>query len=521
MTKLLQYKIIHPPPHNQLFNNHAFTSSSDDEPVLVPGRYIVVFKDQGEREVSEQAAQRAAELTESVISDLNIRQDSLIHRYRYSLKGFSARLSEEQAEALKQDSRIKLVVQDFRYKAIQSSLFPLATQKTMGDTIPEPIPQIIPWGVERVGGPFNGTGKRAWVLDTGIKLNQSQLNVDTQNAANFVTHESQDDLSGHGTFVTGIIAAKDNDRGVVGVAAGATVVPVKVCDQGGYSLASHVNAGVDYVAGNFAPGDVANMSLAWPLGDPFIDLPIELLEGNIETAASAGLRFTIAAGNDMAHAEDYSPARITHQNVWTLSSISEGDNLSYSFTCPENNHEGTNGGAPPIDYAAPGNEIKSYASSSTDITTACGTSFAAPHMAGLLLTEPNGIGTDGFTGYDAFGSQHPIVAFMPTLSAPYIFASVYDNYYPRISWSTVAYADNYRVYRRIDQGSWQYIGQVSNPPFTDYTQGTSNLSVIFSPPANGQDYLSYRVKAAASGLDNSPNSNTVYFSTSGFCNPCQ
>lgn len=43
--------------------------------------------------------------------------------------------------------------------------------------------------------------------------------------------ETADDLNGHGTHVAGTLAAIDNDRDVVGVAAVATVVSVKVLDR--------------------------------------------------------------------------------------------------------------------------------------------------------------------------------------------------------------------------------------------------------------------------------------------------
>ncbi len=76
---------------------------------------------------------------------------------------------------------------------------------------------------------------------------------------------SPDDLNGHGTHVAGTIAAIDNNDGVIGVAAGAKVVAVRVLDRRGSGSYSDVIAGVDYVGANGSSGDVANMSLGGPV----------------------------------------------------------------------------------------------------------------------------------------------------------------------------------------------------------------------------------------------------------------
>ena len=124
-------------------------------------------------------------------------------------------------------------------------------------------PQVTPWGVHRVGGPVDVTGLTAWVIDTGIDLKNQDLNVDVARSANFVLQgkNSPDDGNGHGTHVAGTIAAIDNNCDVVGVAAGATVVAVRVLNNAGSGSYSGVIAGVDYVAANANSGDAANMSL--------------------------------------------------------------------------------------------------------------------------------------------------------------------------------------------------------------------------------------------------------------------
>lgn len=121
--------------------------------------------------------------------------------------------------------------------------------------------------------------------------------------------------------------------------------------------------------------------------------------------------------------------------------------------------------------------------------------------------------TDGYVSNDPDANADAIAAF-PTLSAPFVFASV-DNGYPKLAWGAVQHADNYKVYRRIEQGSWQFIGTVYTTSFTDNTQYSANMTTLSSPHPNWDDTIGYKVKAAASGLDDSPYSHARYFSTSG------
>ncbi len=209
---------------------------------------------------------------------------------------------------------------------------------------------------------------------------------------NFVTRgkNSADDGNGHGTHVAGTIAAIDNDIDVVGVAAGATVVPVRVLSNNGSGYMSWVLAGVDYVAANADPGDVANMSLGGGVSTS--------LDNAVKTAAANGIHFVLAAGNDSMHANNSSPARANGDFIYTVSAIDNNGNFAWF----------SNYGNPPVDVAAPGVNILSTASGG-GATTMSGTSMAAPHVAGLLLL--NSLNTNGTASNDPDGTADPIAYF--------------------------------------------------------------------------------------------------------------
>jgi len=253
-------------------------------------------------------------------------------------------------------------------------------------------PQTSSQNITRVGGPLNGTGLTAWIVDSGIDLENADLNVDVARSANFITRgkDSPDDGHGHGTHVAGILAAIDNEIDVVGVAAGATVVAVRVLDNDNIGPTSGVIAGVDYVAANGAPGDVVNMSLT--------DEPSQALDDAVTGAASLGLKFAIAAGNSTTNASGFSPGRVEHPNVWTVSATDNDDNFM-----PFSNY-----GNPPVDCAAPGLNVPSL-SIGGGVETRSGTSMSAPHVAGLLLFGTPG--ADGTAVGDPDGTPDPICHF--------------------------------------------------------------------------------------------------------------
>jgi subtilisin family serine protease len=328
----------------------AYAQKAGDK---IAGSYICVFnKGSVSRGNSQAEANRAAAAGGGQVT----------HVYSVAIQGFSANMSAQGAERMQannpsiayceQDQIVSLP--DFRQAAPPGG---------GGGTQPA---QETPWGIARVNGGAAGSFATAWIIDTGISVHPD-LNFDQARSRNFVDHETSPiDLNGHGTHVSGTIAAYDNAIGVIGVAPGARVVAVRVLNKRGSGTNSGVIAGVDYVAANGQAGDVANMSLGGGVSTA--------LDTAVVNASAGGVRFALAAGNESDNANNHSPARANGPNIYTISAFSVGDNWA-SFS---------NYGNPPIDFAEPGVSIKSTWLNG-GYNTISGTSMATPHMAGLLL----------------------------------------------------------------------------------------------------------------------------------------
>lgn len=288
------------------------------------------------------------------------------HVYTTAIKGFSAKMPKAAAERLVANNpNIAYYEADQVMTAFQRGKKP---PKDGGGSDPA---QQVPYGTLRVGGPIDGSGKTAWVIDSGVDQDHSDLNVDTARSANFVSggKNTKDDQNGHGTHVAGTIGALDNNIGSVGVAPGATIVGVRVLDRRGSGTTSGVIAGVDYVAANASPGDVANMSLGGGVSST--------LDAAVITASNKGIYFVLAAGNESRDANTSSPARANGDYIWTVSAMDSSDRFA-SFS---------NFGNPPVDCAAPGVGVYSTYKDG-GYRSLSGTSMAAPHVAGLLLFGP-------------------------------------------------------------------------------------------------------------------------------------
>lgn len=449
--------------------------------------YIVVLSDEELNselenlkgyEMRQQAAQKAAE---KVMKRAGITDGELGFVYGTAIKGFSVKIPPGQLKKLENDPSVLRVSEDQIITLIEPSA------KPGGDDV-QATAQTIPWGITRVGGGVNYTGSNvAWIIDTGIDLDHPDLNVDASRSAWFVSRvSSANDDNGHGTHVAGTVAAINNGVGVIGVAAGAKVIPVKVLDRRGSGTLSGVIKGVDYVAGKGAPGDVANMSLG---GSYYEDLNTA-----VKNAAAKGIKFSLAAGNESTDANSKSPASANGTNIYTISAMAQGDVwASYS-----------NYGNPPIDYCAPGSSIYSTYKDGS-YATASGTSMAAPHVAGILLL--GSIKTDGYVSGDPDGKPDPIASVTGGGTTP--------NSPPSASFTfvaselTVQFTDTSTDSDgTIQSRNWNFgDGKTStstNPNHTYASGGTYTVTLTVTDDDGATDNTSQSVTVSASTTNNPP-----------------
>jgi subtilisin family serine protease len=167
------------------------------------------------------------------------------------------------------------------------------------------------WGLEMVKGvdawqTSTGVGAVVAVIDTGVQSTHPDLGDRLLPGFDFVgddpveagdEDEDPKDGDGHGTHVTGIVAANaDNGVGIAGIAPGAKVLPIRVLDDNGEGYASDTIKAIDYAIDkgvhviNLSLGDYIPLQSAL-LGDPaYTDA--------LERAVSQGIVVVIAAGNN-------------------------------------------------------------------------------------------------------------------------------------------------------------------------------------------------------------------------------
>ncbi len=350
---------------------------------LIAGQYIVVLKDKPTGK-GMPAAVKAKVI--ALLEANGASSTAIEHIYSAALTGFSAKLSAAQVKKLRSNPNVDYIEQDQVFSIVQKP----GGKPGGGGTTPQPS-QETPWGINAIGGAGDGTGKTAWIIDTGIDLTHPDLNVDANRGFSAFTSGKDSgvqDGNGHGTHVSGTIAALNNSIGVVGVAAGATVIPVKVLSARGSGSTSGVIAGIDHVALNGNAGDAANMSLGGGVSTA-------LDQAVLNASTISGVKFALAAGNESDDANNHSPARVNGPLIYTVSAHDVNGNFAYF----------SNYGNPPIDVCAPGVSIKSTWLSG-GYNTISGTSMATPHVTGLLLL--GNLNTQGTVNQDPDNNPDPL-----------------------------------------------------------------------------------------------------------------
>jgi minor extracellular protease Epr len=230
--------------------------------------------------------------------------------------------------------------------------------------------QIKGWGYDTVratnpnaNSSYTGKGVKIAVLDSGISPHEDLTIAGGVSFQSYTTSYSDD--FGHGTHVAGIIAAKNNEIGTVGIAPDADIYSVKVINQYGEGLVSNLVAGIEWCINNDI--DIINLSLG--SGRHSI-----LLEQTIYKANHLGLSVVAAGGNNgnidgSGDTVEY-PAR--YDSAIAVAAVDQSNNRA-SFSATGN----------AIEVSAPGVEILSTYLNN-EYATFGGTSMATGFVTGNL-----------------------------------------------------------------------------------------------------------------------------------------
>ncbi len=292
------------------------------------------------------------------------------------------------------------------------------------------------WNLSQMGVPSiwdisTGAGVKVAVVDTGLAAGSDGVNrCTTPNGYDYAYGDSDpDDKNGHGTHVSGTIAAiTNNNKGVAGLAPDACVFPVKALDNRGSGSFTWIAEAVYYAVDKGA--DVISMSL----GAQGISTS-SIMDPALAYAEDHGVLVVAAAGND--------------GDVTTISYPAINPTvLSVGATGYDKIRAGYSNGGPQLDVVAPGGDTsedlnhdgygdgilqETFSRRNWGYYFYQGTSMATPHVAAVgalvrskdataspdtIRTRLRETATDlGPTGHDneyGYGLVNPIAALNST-----------------------------------------------------------------------------------------------------------
>tara|TARA_A200000159_G_C7319511_1_gene338209 strand:- start:617 stop:1774 length:1158 start_codon:yes stop_codon:yes gene_type:complete len=226
------------------------------------------------------------------------------------------------------------------------------------------LSQVVDWGLRQSNVPetwkvTRGEGISVLVIDTGYPEHKD-IGDNATRGKNFISGEPIEDENGHQTHCVGIICAKDNGIGMVGVAPKAKAICVKALSKSGSGSYIGLAKALDYAI-EVKP-DIVSMSLGGSVPSPILESKIKkLYEMNIPVICAAGN--TGEGGVNWPAAYDQTIAVAAHDKYGKIAKFSSRGNK--------------------VEWAAPGVNIYSSFLGNT-YASLNGTSMACPFIAGVV-----------------------------------------------------------------------------------------------------------------------------------------
>jgi subtilisin family serine protease len=316
---------------------------------------------------------------------LGLADSGTVQTFHTVFTGFAAPLDGAARARLAADPGVAALLANRRFRAARLESF-----AQDGSVVDNAVRRVGALGspTAAIDGYDGGLDVDIAVVDSGIPYGHPDLNV--AGGVDCTGSGTWEDGAGHGTFVAGLAAARDDGQGIVGVAPGARLWAVKVMtDEETVSDAAFL-CGLDWVAEHAADIEVVNLSLGGPGTDTGCGAgrftAVALQHAALCRIVASGVVAVASAGNSSGDAGASNPAGFPE--VITVSASTDTDGLPGGLGGPASCYPGgddtlaaySDFGAS-VDITAPGTCVEStwldgrYA-------MATGTSAAAPLVSG-------------------------------------------------------------------------------------------------------------------------------------------